>query len=73
MNNYRLSLTISKNPEALGLSTKEVSLINAVHQATGASYGVCFLELVAEKWVLFEAMKNASRSMAGTQQAEAIA
>lgn len=71
MNTYQLSLTIGKNPKALGLSTREISLINAVHQATGACYGVCFLELVAEEWNLIEAMKNASRSMAGTQQAEA--
>ena len=58
MNTYELSRTIASNPKALGLCSDEILIIRAAHRATGATYGQCLLELIAEEWDLGEACRN---------------
>jgi hypothetical protein len=64
MNTYELSRTIISNPKALGLGSAEILIIKAAHRATGATYGHCFLELVAEEWDLGEACRNICHNLA---------
>jgi hypothetical protein len=52
MNTYRLSIAIDKDHKALGLSDKQMSIINHAHQISGASLGTCFVELLANRWNL---------------------
>ncbi len=57
MNLYRLSVMISKTPEALGLDSSEILIIKAAHRITGAAYGQCFIELVSHQWDLPKACR----------------
>ena len=55
MTNYELSIKIMKAPELLGLNKRDLELIEQVHLNTGASLGVCYTELIFEKWNVTDA------------------
>jgi hypothetical protein len=58
MNTEKLNRTIWANPETLGLSEDEMTIINFLHDRTGLSCAECLLELIRMDWDLYQAFIN---------------